>query len=1191
MHSEANTSMSSQTQHLKPARVNLAILTYNALDYTKMCLESIARNTRADHNIFVLDNGSTDGSREWLKHYKAANFYSEEAVKNSGVPGGRNRLIEIISPLLPEDGFVVFLDNDMELKEGWDTQYLSFFEDHPEAGIASAFGHRMIVRKYHRELLPAPSYTAPVDVACGGFACWIRAKALQAVGGFDENLGLFWHEDDDFSLRTIAAGWDVYALPHVSVVHHEHKSGAANPGIKSGGSPKNQIYLCEKWRNLGLVDSQGRIVRAMSKDVVTPTKALDLGGFQWLRPESTLVVPSLPAGAAANSFLSFSLGCARKEFYDSFPFSVEVSSAAGSMRFTFSSSDETHQVCVQGAPGSEVHVRSSASFSPALSGLGAHCQGALAVRLSGWQGSPTLKPSVDGANVETALEWISSVFDTDRYAELSQFFVPALQKRFQNLSVRALTLNESIVAELQNDRAWLSEWQTLLKKSQQAKVCIAATDPLAPDGQSRFRWIREQNPALERLIGFVLVESPSPSPAWVESAKLADELWVLSDREKKILVDCGIPSSKVMLVPIGVSEEFLARSDEAAPVSLIDGRVCFLAQVDSIQDPFLATCVRAVTTAFSKEDGVALLVSVSPTGAQLPAEYIKSLVGSVDFNAEARAPVFTISPYSAPSLRRKVFDAVHCFLVSSPSQRRLEVLEAMASGVPTIYLSTEREACEVLSLSSSKESLLTLGLHTAHESKISGSRAVESLVTEMRRVHAQHAALRTAAVGEAWASREGLSQAHTVRWIEDRLVQKVISPAVAETAPVEKAETVIREDAKPLLVGIDARTLTYAETRERGIGHYTVNHLAEIFRQRPEWNFILYRNEAESSEALEKLLEHRNVRLGVMGEQNRDDLDLYHIADPMTILPGFDSPFLAAPDVPSTAVFYDLIPLVKREMHFDCWENWTKKSYLRRLSEMKRSQVIALPISECSRVDLHRLAEFPLERAVTIMAGVNRAKASGAPSPDALRQVQEKFGLNSPFFLSVGGLDGHKGFMATAQAYASLRSSRNFQFAVVGSLNDPYKASYRKLFEANKIPGVVFTGYLSREEMACLYALSSGLVFPSHYEGFGFPVLEAMAYGCPVITTKVSSLPEVAGDAGILVGVDDAKGIEEAMRRLLDEPELRAQMSKRGLEQAAKFSWETCAQKTIEVWLNLLGAQSGVESSKDKQVFRSPSWS
>jgi glycosyltransferase involved in cell wall biosynthesis len=286
-------------------------------------------------------------------------------------------------------------------------------------------------------------------------------------------------------------------------------------------------------------------------------------------------------------------------------------------------------------------------------------------------------------------------------------------------------------------------------------------------------------------------------------------------------------------------------------------------------------------------------------------------------------------------------------------------------------------------------------------------------------------------------------------------------------------------------------------------------------------------------------------------------------------LGGFDSPFLLAPqEVPLSVTFYDLIPIVKREMHFDCWEPWRKKTYSRRIEQLLASNAQVLAISECTRQDLHRFTSYPLGGITTIMAGVNRAETQ--PSEARVRQVLERFGLTSPFFMSVGGLDGHKGFVATANAYVSVVGARKVQFAVVGSFNDPNKENFRKAFDANKIPGVVFTGYLNREEMACIYAASHGLIFPSHYEGFGFPVLEAMAHGCPAITTNVSSLPEVAGDAGLLVPVDSPPAIAEAMRRLLDEPGLRGEMSRKGLAQAQNFSWQKSAGITLEVWENLL---------------------
>ncbi|MBN8551216.1 MAG: glycosyltransferase, partial [Deltaproteobacteria bacterium] len=1005
----------SQNRPSKIARVNLAILTFNALDYTKMCIESISKNTRVPHNIFILDNGSTDGTRAWLRQQNQENLYWEDAPSNLGVPGGRNYLINIIQPFLPDDGYIVFSDNDMELKEGWDTQYLSFFEDHPEAGIASAFGHRMIVRKYHRELLPAPAYTAPVDVACGGFACWIRAKALKAVGGFDENLGLFWHEDDDFSLRTIGAGWDVYALPHVNVVHHEHKSGAANPGIKSGGSPKNQIYLCEKWRKLGLVDSQGRIIRRFSQDVVKPAKSLNMGGFHWLRPEATLIAPQ-----SNGAMLSFSMACARKEYYDTFPFSTEVLTPAGSMRFTFSQSDETHEICIQADAGSKITIKSSASFSPAMSGLGAHCQGALGVRLNGWPGPLMLASDNKPTATADSVAWFSSAFDTDRYSELARAIVPALKKQNPTLSFHCLGSNEQIVSEIQSEPLWVGQWQEIFKKNSPAKNCIVAADPLTSEGTCLYQWVRENNPQLQRLIGFVLLEEGAVSQEWIEAAMIADEIWLLTEKEKKILIDAGADAHKLWVIPIGVSEEFVTRSRDVSSAALLDGRICFYAQVDSAHDPFLRTCVQAITSAFSVEDGVALLVSISPTGVQLPPDFIKAVSGNPNLEPEKRAPVFTVSPYAQPGTKRKIFDVVHCLLTSAPTQRRLEVLEALSSGLPCVYLDPSTEQSKVLSLAEDKETLLTLGMNPVGSEVALGNTAVQGLIAQLQRVRSEHAALKNEAAQRAWNMRTAVADSEMIRWIDARLANPSAQAVVAKPT---MSETIIREVVTPLVVGIDARTLTYAETRERGIGHYTINHLAEIFRQRPEWNFILYRNAGETSDALDKLLEHRNVRLGNMGEQHHDNLDLYHIADPMTILPGFDSPFLTAPAVPTSAVFFDLIPLVKRDMHFDCWKDWTKTAYMRRLNELKASDVVALSISECSRVDLHRLTEFPLERAVTIMAGINRSNLGGTPSSEALQRIKEKFGLHLPFFMSVGGLDGHKGFVATAQAYATLRSS------------------------------------------------------------------------------------------------------------------------------------------------------------------------
>jgi alpha-1,3-rhamnosyl/mannosyltransferase len=126
---------------------------------------------------------------------------------------------------------------------------------------------------------------------------------------------------------------------------------------------------------------------------------------------------------------------------------------------------------------------------------------------------------------------------------------------------------------------------------------------------------------------------------------------------------------------------------------------------------------------------------------------------------------------------------------------------------------------------------------------------------------------------------------------------------------------------------------------------------------------------------------------------------------------------------------------------------------------------------------------------------------------------------------------------------------------------------------------VVCTGYVDEETLACLYSGAAAVVYPSWYEGFGLPVLEAMACGCPVICSNTSSLPEVAGDAAIFVGPEDAEGLAHALDTVLDDSALRQSLVQRGLMRAAEFSWENTAARTLEVFANVL------ESWTAREVF------
>lgn len=250
----------SVTSEASPPALWFAILTYNALAYTKRCLASLDRTTPEPWHAVILDNGSVDGTREWLAALDDPRLSIELGDNNRGVAGGRNRLLELIGDQVPADGFIVFIDNDLEFFDGWLAPFRTLFARESRAGMASCVGFEMVVHGAHRELISYPGLVQmPVDVASGGFACFVKPAVFRAIGRFDEQLNPFWHEDDDISVRTKRAGWEVWAVPNAAVVHHGHKSGNAVDASSYTRSQAKQAYLVDKWRTLGIVAEDDRL--------------------------------------------------------------------------------------------------------------------------------------------------------------------------------------------------------------------------------------------------------------------------------------------------------------------------------------------------------------------------------------------------------------------------------------------------------------------------------------------------------------------------------------------------------------------------------------------------------------------------------------------------------------------------------------------------------------------------------------------------------------------------------------------------------------------------------------------------------------------------------------------------------------------------------------------------------------------
>lgn len=187
---------------------------------------------------------------------------------------------------------------------------------------------------------------------------------------------------------------------------------------------------------------------------------------------------------------------------------------------------------------------------------------------------------------------------------------------------------------------------------------------------------------------------------------------------------------------------------------------------------------------------------------------------------------------------------------------------------------------------------------------------------------------------------------------------------------------------------------------------------------------------------------------------------------------------------------------------------------------------------------------------------------------DECKQAQNKYHITKPYLMACGTLEPRKNLETLLDAFLLLPFSlqKNLQLVLVGKPGWLNQGLLRKI---NDIPAqkdkFIRTGFVSDIDLANLYSGAAAFVFPSLYEGFGMPPLEAYSCGTPVISSNASSLPEVIGDAGILVNPKSAEDLKEAIKKLLSDNELRRNLIKNGFQQAKKFSWSKEAQKVIKV--------------------------
>lgn len=368
-------------------------------------------------------------------------------------------------------------------------------------------------------------------------------------------------------------------------------------------------------------------------------------------------------------------------------------------------------------------------------------------------------------------------------------------------------------------------------------------------------------------------------------------------------------------------------------------------------------------------------------------------------------------------------------------------------------------------------------------------------------------------------------------------------------------------------IGIEATSA--ASAHKTGVGYYTYNLLHALVRMpRDERQYTLYLRRPWPAADVQDLFDSvapKVLRFPLLWAQIRLPFELWHAPQDVYFFPAPVLPLLYQP-ANSVVTVHDVAFLFFPKGFSPLLRLWLNLAT--RLGVARAKKIIA--VSEATRQDLIAHYKVPPEKIVVVHHGVHEHFRLFQPSEQStLDAIRRKYHLQQPYLLCIGTLQRRKNIPRLLQAFYLLKEKYHLpqQLVLIGQRAPdlPEQEIFAMIRRLALEQHVVWTGYVAHEDLPALLNGADLFVLPSLYEGFGMPLLEAMACGVPVACSNVSSFPEVVGDAGLLFDPYNIDSITTTIYRGLTDEDCRISLIARGIQRAAQFSWETTARKTLAV--------------------------